>query len=441
MNVLITNSQEPQAYVILRCVRPHARRIVITEGSASVGSTGFRGMAAYSRFVDGKYSVPHFADDWLAGRLEVQNTDSEEAYIRRIEEICRLEQIDVVFPSLDPEVYLLAKNKERLASQGVLVVVPDPQVIRIPMDKALTIRAAQQVGFPTPKTWFPESQADIEKILAESAPPWIVKPRFTAHGANMVVIGRSTELLPAYECASAAQSRPIVQEYIRTESRQDYYVTVDRTGQILSLMSPKVTRVYRAGHRLATKVCVSRASGPCLDQLRALVRELGLWGGYTVQSLIDPRDGKPKLLEINPRFGQHLWWRTELGINEPMICLAIARGEQQRESVHFSEGVMMLDPYYDAFYLYTQIVEAIFRFGGRLIRRRVDQKLVDPEPGTPGVLATLRIYARDYLNFQPKVFGPEVSNLLSDPYPCLHAFSFKFLGLTGGYLQRARRAV
>jgi len=132
MNVLITNSQELQAYIILRSLRPEAQKIVITEGGDSVGSTGFRGMARYSRFVDARYSVPHFADDWLAGRLEAVNTEAEEAYIRRIEEICRIENIDVIYPSLDPEVYLFAKNKERLVSRGVLSVVPEAHIIRGP---------------------------------------------------------------------------------------------------------------------------------------------------------------------------------------------------------------------------------------------------------------------------------------------------------------------
>ena len=439
MKVLITNSQETQAYVILRSVGPYADRIVITEGGDSVGSTGFRGMAAYSRFVNARYSVPHFADNWLAGRLSSDNSEAEEAYIRRIEEICRLERIDVIFPSLDPEIYIFAKNKQRLSSRGVLAVVPDAQIIRVPMDKALTTRAAQKVGFPTPKTWFPESQEDVNLILAESDPPWIVKPRFTAHGANMMVVDRDTGLLPAYESAAAAQSRPIIQEFIRAKSRQDYYVTVDQTGQIVSLVSPNITRVYRAGYRLGGKVSVSRTSGPCLDELRALIQELGLWGGYTVQSLIDPRDGIPKLMEINPRFGQHLWWRTALGINEPMICLSIARGERQRENLQFPEGVMMLDLYHDIFYLYDQIADAMFRFGSRLMRRHVGEKHDGIEPEAPGILAMLRIYAKDYLNVRPKVLGPEVSNLLTDPYPCIRAFWFKFLGMTTGYLRRAAR--
>ena len=63
VNLLITNAQEFQAYAIAWSLRAEADRIVITEGGDSVGSTGFRGLVAYSRAVDARYHVPHFADD------------------------------------------------------------------------------------------------------------------------------------------------------------------------------------------------------------------------------------------------------------------------------------------------------------------------------------------------------------------------------------------
>jgi biotin carboxylase len=441
MNVLITNPQEVQAYVILRSLRPVAERIVITEGGDSVASTGFRGMAAYSRFVDAKHRVPRFADDWLAGRLAPSNTEREEAYVRRLEEICRLEGIDVIFPSLDPEVYLLAKNKARLADQGVLAVVPEPEVIRIPMDKGLTIRAAQRAGFPCPRTWFPEDDADIAGIAADSEPPWIVKPRFTAHGAHMIYVDKAEELAPAYARVREFQAAPLVQEYIQGGLRRNYYLLADRQSQLLSVLTPEVLRTYRAGHRVSSKTCVSSSTGPYLDELRTLIADLGLWGGYTVQTQIDPRDGIPKLMEINPRLGQHLWWRTGLGVNEPLLLLQLARGEQPSGNLCFPEGVTFLDPYHDAFFLYRQCVETAFSAARRLLRRGAADSGPASDPDNPGtVWSTLKMYRREYLNRRPKLLCPEVSSFMVDPYPCLQAFWYKFKGMTGGYLRRAARA-
>jgi carbamoylphosphate synthase large subunit len=146
-------------------------------------------MAVFSRFVDARYKVPHFAGEWLAGRLADGNGEAEEAYIQRIEEICRLEKVDVIFPSLDPEVYLFAKNKQRLAEQGILTVVADPEVIRIPMDKALTTRWRNAWGSraPGPGSRIP---GGCGAHSLESSPPWIVKPRFTATGQHDFCAGR-----------------------------------------------------------------------------------------------------------------------------------------------------------------------------------------------------------------------------------------------------------
>lgn len=437
MNLLITNSHETQAYTIMRCLRSSARKVVVTEGGDSVNASGFRGMTAYSRFVDARHPVPHFAGDWLAGRHADENTEAEELYISRIEEICRLEKIDVIYPSLDPEVYLFSKNKARFLQQGIVTVVPDADLIRIPLNKALTMRTAQRVGFPCPKTFFPESPADIQQIIADSEPPWIVKPRFTAHGQHMEIAESAAELEAAYAKVCGIQSSPIVQEYIKGGQRQNYYLTVDRSGRILSLLSPRSTRTHQwGGYRVSTKAAVSSSTAPYLDELRALLRELGLWGGYTVQTKIDPRDGIPKLLEINARLGQHVWWRTGLGVNEPMICLQLARGEQPAGNFQFRDGVMLLDPYFDLFELYPHVVTALFEGAKRLLGRGSAAPAGATDAPTPNAMSLLRLYAPDYLNLKPKVFCPEFSSALSDPYACWHAFWFKFRPINARYVQR-----
>jgi hypothetical protein len=440
VNVLITNSQEIQAYTILRCLRSDAERIVITVGEASVGGDGFPGLAAFSRFVDAKYKVPHFAGDWLAGYLAEGNSEAEEAYIRRIEEICRQEKVDVIFPSLDPEVYLFAKNKQRLAQQGILTVVADPDVIRIPMDKALMTRFAQRAGFPCPRTWFPDSPVDVARIPLESSPPWIVKPRFTAHGANMIFVQDVAELPAAYAKVCSAQHSPIIQEYLPGGLRRNYYVTLGRDGEVLSLLTPQVTRTHRNRFKVSSKSAVSASTGPYVEELRALLRELGLWGGYTVQTQIDPRDGKPKLLEINPRFGQHLWWRTGLGVNEPQICLQIARGETPSGNFQFPDGVLLLDPGHDLIILLDLFVDTAFELLSRLVGRGDKSGSWARQDQTETLLGTLRLHRREYLNRRRKVICPEVSNLLVDPYPCLRWFWFRIRPKFGYVWQRLTSA-
>src|SRR5215831_7207801 len=108
MNLLVTNTQAPQSYAIIRALRPLAKKIVAT----MEGSSRWRARlshAANSRLVDRRYIVPSPVADWSAGRIENENSAAGEAFIIEMLRICAAEKIDVIFPSWDPYVYLLAK--------------------------------------------------------------------------------------------------------------------------------------------------------------------------------------------------------------------------------------------------------------------------------------------------------------------------------------------
>jgi predicted ATP-grasp superfamily ATP-dependent carboligase len=410
MNLLVTNAQEVQAYTIIRSLRGHADKVIITVGGTSVRVDDFPGMAFYSRFVDAHYQVPHFASDWAAGDLREQNTAAEEAYVARIEEICHREKIDTIIPSLDPEIYVFSKNKSRLERQGILTLVAEPEIVGSLIDKARTLKAANRVGFPTPRTHIPNTPADIEWIIDNTAPPWVMKPRVGAHVTGVSYISDPDELKRKYAEVVVRQPKPLVQEYISGLERCHYYITVDRNHEILSLLQPKPLYVYADGVTTSIKSAISDSDGPLIPELWALVRELGLWGGYTVQTKVDPRDGSPRLMEINPRFGHHLWYRTEIGVNEPLICLQVARGERVTANTVFPKGVALLDPYHDLFYF----IRCLIRPQGR-----------DIEQAPHRLLDLLRLHRRQYLNTRPKVFCPQFRAFFSDPRPCLRAYGFK----------------
>jgi len=413
MNLLVTNAQEVQAYTIIRSLRQYSNKVVITTGGRSVRVDDFPGMAFYSRFVDKHYTVPHFADDWAAGKLSAVNTLAEEAYVRRIEQVCQLEKIDAIVPSLDPEVYLFAKNKSRLEDQGITVVVQEPEIVARLTDKARTLEVAGRVGFPVPVTHYPNSLDDIEDIICNYSPAWVVKSRVGAHLSGVSFAANAEALRRIYLETSARQADPLIQQYIPGLRRCHYYITVDHNHEIMSLLQPKPMHVFADGVSTSIKSAISDSDGPLLDELRDLVKELRLWGGFTVQTKVDPTDNLPRLLEINPRLGHHLWFRTGLGVNEPLICLRLARHEEPNTNLEFPKGVALLDPYHDLFYFMQSLMH------------RPDQ---GPENSPQSPMDLLRLHRRQYLNRRPKVLCPQFQHILDDPQPCIRSYAFKISG-------------
>jgi hypothetical protein len=214
---------------------------------------------------------------------------------------------------------------------------------------------------------------------------------------------------------------------------------VGRDSEILSVMSPDSTRAFRRGYKVSNRTAISASTGPCLTELRALIRELRLWGAYTVQITVDPRDGLPKLLEINARFGHNLWRRTALGVNEPLIFLQLAQGKPVTGNLSFPDGVMLLDPIADLKYLCRQVGETV---QGLALFDRGDARRSDFSEVNPcGVLKTLRVYRHEYLNTKRKIFNPDAGNLFVDPSPCIRSLWYPFSqGISAG-LERLRKAV
>ena len=307
--------------------------------------------------VSKRYRVPDFYADWKAGLIQGQNSPAEESYLRRIEEICAAEDIDTVFPSYDPEVYVFSKNKARLAARGILAVAPDYEGLPRLLDKSLTLEAARKVGFPTPASEVVGSLEALARFRKRIEAPWVIKPRCNAHGVNIVPVEDPALLEPAFRRMHAIQEGPMLQEYVQAQTKRNFYLVADRQSELVCVFSPTVARTRRTGFRTPCAAVVSCSDVPYLEEVRALIRELGVWGAMTIQTVVDARDGKPKLMEINPRFGHNLWYRTALGVNEPLIFLRIARGEHPGDVPRFRDNVILLDPLWDFIHLVGQTLD------------------------------------------------------------------------------------
>ena len=120
MNLIVTNTDSSQSYSIIRALRPYAHRIVATiEGKNRFSAK--LSQAANSRFVDRRYQVPSPVEDWWAGNIKRENTEREEAFIQAMARICEEQKIDVIFPSWDPYIYVLSKNKGLFERMGVII--------------------------------------------------------------------------------------------------------------------------------------------------------------------------------------------------------------------------------------------------------------------------------------------------------------------------------
>jgi biotin carboxylase len=410
----VTNTCNAQAYAIIRALRPHAKKIVATmEGENRLAAR--LSHAANSRLVDKRCYTPSPENDWRAGRIQRDNTHSEEAYIQAVIKICERETIDTIYPSFDPQVYVFSKNKERFEKLGVLVPVPDYETLMTPLDKYQTIRVAQEVGFPCPRMYLPESDDDLRKVTQEIGFPLVIKPRFTAGARGTRMVRNFAELSEMTHSVKKRHGLPMVQEYIPGGRIANFHLVIDRNGELKSIFSGTKHRNFRIKGGFGTGQ-ESTAPHPYLVEATRLVRKIGWWGGVLVETKVDPRDEIPKLMEINPRFGNRLWVRTELGINEPLMCLNIARGKAVETAHTYPVGIVLVDPIEDVLLLGFHLLDLLlYRIRIGILRREP----LDPLNAPLTLKELVHSFRHTYFAGNKKVFNPYFRHFFQDPWVSL----------------------
>lgn len=411
MNLLVTNTRTESAYLIIKALRPYAGKIVATMYGRKrwIAKTSH---ASLSRMVDARYLVPDIRRDWQSGIISNQNTPTEDAYVKRLLGICDRENIDVIFPSYDPQVYVLSKNKSLFRKQGVLIPIDDFDKLLLMLDKYRSVQEALAAGFPAPETLLPENEDDLRRFADRIVPPWVIRPRFTAGSKGMAVVEEFSQLTDQFAKVRRQCGQPMIQEYIPGNRTQNFYLTVDREGCTRTFVCPQIVRNSYRVYRMLSAAAVFDQEHKMKPKVEMLARRLSVWGAMTIQTKIDIRDNTPKLMEVNPRLGSHLWYRTESGINEPLICLKIAGKQPINETVNGQAGTLFLDPIEDFFALGYAILDRVFYKSRRRLQGRGG---IDKANPPLHAAALLRNLAENYLGDHPKKFSPHFSCLYNDP--------------------------
>ena len=432
-NILVTNVHAQQAYAVIRALRPHANRMIVCVYPKG-GILSRLSHGACSRLVDRRYAVPSPVKDWQAGNVQAENSPEEEAYVQAMLDICDAESIDEIYPSWDPDVYVLSKNKDRFAGKGVMIPVPGFDVNLIALDKYRTVQAAMATGFPCPRTYLYENMDDVRKIVEKEGFPLVVKPRFTSGGHGMAIVNNVDDLAAHLSFETGDAYKPMIQEYIPGGKKESLQFVIDREGNLAFVFHKKRLRTFRVNARFGT---VSRSAKlpPYYQQSAKLMTSFGWWGGGGLEVLVDSRDGSYKLMEINSRYPRQLWNRTELDINEPLMCLQIADGQTCTETAQYPRDVLFVNPVEDVMLLCLQLMDAVaYRFRNQSSGSKAFDRTIAPEP----MREIMKSFMSSYRRGQTRVLDPYARHFFQDPLVSL-SWWLEFTTWMSGALKKIGR--
>lgn len=252
-------------------------------------------------------------------------------YLDQLRAIIRSRKINLIVPTVDLDLPLLARVRDPWQALGCQVLVSSPEVVHTCQDKRRTVRFLEKQGFASPQTVSPRR---VLEGRIDPTWPCIVKPwDGYASRANIVVHNRAELRFFARRTPHAiCQSFVTGQEYTC-----DAYV--DAQGEVRCVV-PRRRCEVRAGE--VSKALVVKDQDLMADVAR-LVRTLGAGPGViTVQVIVTP-DGKRVFIEVNPRFGGGVPLAIRAGADFPYWLLAEMAGRRPRiPFAGFTDGLLML---------------------------------------------------------------------------------------------------
>jgi D-aspartate ligase len=235
----------------------------------------------------------------------------------------------VLFPTHDPPLNAVARHRDRL--EGFLCPFPDWNVLERIQDKRGQLETAAAVGVDAPETRYPSSAAEARAAGDELGYPVLVKPRHPVgfkrrFGKQAFRCESAAELETAYADAEAFE--PMVQELVPGGDDELYSLGsyLRRGGEPLGLFCGRKLRQTPTGIgtcRVGEAVWVQEV----VDAGLRLLRALDFRGISQVELKRDPRDGRYKLMEVNPRLWQWHGLAAACGVDLPVIAYRDLTGE------------------------------------------------------------------------------------------------------------------
>jgi len=235
-------------------------------------------------------------DDWLRFMLELSARIGERA---------------ALIPSSDKFVSAIARHSAALGSEYILS--PGILMQASLAEKLPQYELAARHGMPMPFTRKVDSVKEVRELAESIRFPCLLKPdhfrewqRFdpghTLLGRKIAVAQSKTELIEKYTLASSVTPRLIVQEIIQGDdtAKRVYLSCYDARGRRIAHAMFRELRCDPMGFGPAT--ISEPVSDPEVDSIcDRFLRSIGYIGLCEIEMKWDSRDGRPKLIEANPR--------------------------------------------------------------------------------------------------------------------------------------------
>ena len=244
-------------------------------------------------------------------------------FLKWLENELKQYRYDVVIPTELSTQKLLTDHLQRFSAYCKIPFANSELCMKL-QDKAVLMEFARLKGVDIPRTYIVHDLADLEEVIEKIDFPAVIKPRASSGSRGIVYVKNKSEFKCSYESVHMNYPFPIIQEFIpKGGGALGVGLLLNNTSDVRASFVYRRLREYPVeGGPSTLRESIKR------DDVRIiaenLLKDLKWTGVAHVEFVIDPRDLKPRLLEVNPRFWGSLSLAIEAGVDFPYLLYQLA---------------------------------------------------------------------------------------------------------------------
>ena len=241
-------------------------------------------------------------------------TPQEERYRDELLDICARRRIEAIMPGTEVDLVFLSRNLAAFRAQGVLAIAPEFERLAQVSDKFALVETARRHGFPVADALLCASPEEVEAAGERLGRyPLIVRGRSGMGSSFSWRADDASQLRAHWETARGrGLSSVFVQHFVQGGRERSFNYLLAPDGTLLCAFA--LAKPHHALPSQSTSVVVM-APPPELETGARMLRALGITGFAAIQTILDPEDGRHKIIEVNARLGSNARILHGMGID------------------------------------------------------------------------------------------------------------------------------
>lgn len=292
---------------------------------------------AYSNFVKKRY----FYSDPLRHPHQ---------FVKDLLKILNNNNFDILIGTHEKNIVPIMHYREKFEEE-VILAHPQNEILNKSFNKKETLKIAKKNGIPIPKTFFMDFD-EPDNISSELSYPLVLKPQWTIYWDREMekmergefrIIYSSQQLNRDFDELKQGTYPPIIQELVPGQGGGglDVLTLLDTNQNLKALFMQKRLKevgVYGGASAFWESIPIDNT---LMMQSLKLLREMRWEGISMTEFKHDPRDGTPKLMEVNGRFWGTLPLAPACGIDFSKLFIDLILGNEIHTKKEYKFGKRM----------------------------------------------------------------------------------------------------